>query len=78
LDFSCAGRVAIRRSAKRAGTRGAASGTGRLWLHSASLIEAKGFHAHDGTAISLARLAGIKTGIITKRISETVALRRGI
>jgi len=44
-------------------------------LHSASLIEAKGFHAHDGAAISLARLAGIKTGIITKRISETVALR---
>ncbi|HKM85795.1 MAG TPA: HAD hydrolase family protein [Terriglobales bacterium] len=42
---------------------------------SASLIEAKGFHAHDGTAIMLARLAGIKTGIITKRISETVALR---
>src|SRR6202167_1519933 len=43
--------------------------------HSQSLIEAKGFHAHDGTAISLARLAGIKTGLITKRISETVALR---
>jgi 3-deoxy-D-manno-octulosonate 8-phosphate phosphatase (KDO 8-P phosphatase) len=43
--------------------------------HSSSLIEAKGFHAHDGTAISLARLAGIKTGLITKRISETVALR---
>jgi 3-deoxy-D-manno-octulosonate 8-phosphate phosphatase (KDO 8-P phosphatase) len=42
---------------------------------SASLIEAKGFHAHDGTAIMLARMAGIKTGIITKRISETVALR---
>jgi len=40
-----------------------------------ALIEAKGFHAHDGTAISLARLAGIKTGLITKRISETVALR---
>jgi 3-deoxy-D-manno-octulosonate 8-phosphate phosphatase (KDO 8-P phosphatase) len=39
------------------------------------MIEAKGFHAHDGTAISLARLAGIKTGLITKRISETVALR---
>jgi 3-deoxy-D-manno-octulosonate 8-phosphate phosphatase (KDO 8-P phosphatase) len=39
------------------------------------LIEAKGFHAHDGTAISLARLADIKTGLITKRISETVALR---
>jgi 3-deoxy-D-manno-octulosonate 8-phosphate phosphatase (KDO 8-P phosphatase) len=42
---------------------------------SQSLIEAKGFHAHDGTSISLARLAGIKTGLITKRISETVALR---
>ena len=42
---------------------------------SQSLIEAKGFHAHDGTAISLARLGGIKTGLITKRVSETVALR---
>ena len=50
-------------------------GQGGFGLHSASLIEAKGFHAHDGTAISLARKAGIKTGIITKRISETVALR---
>ena len=39
------------------------------------MVEAKGFHAHDGTAISLARLGGIKTGLITKRISETVALR---
>jgi len=38
-------------------------------------IEAKGFHAHDGTAISLARLGGLKTGFVTKRISETVALR---
>ena len=44
-------------------------------LQSQNLIEAKGFHAHDGTSISLARLAGIKTGLITKRISETVALR---
>ena len=51
------------------------SGHSGFGLQSASLIEAKGFHAHDGTAISLARLAGIKTGIITKRISETVALR---
>ncbi len=50
-------------------------GQGRSGPHSAPLIEAKGFHAHDGTAISLARLAGIKTGVITKRISETVALR---
>src|SRR5579862_6791542 len=48
---------------------------GGFGFHSTSLIEAKGFHAHDGTAISYARLGGIKTGIITKRISETVALR---
>ena len=55
-------------------------GLGGYGLHSPdgkvqSLIEAKGFHAHDGTAISLARLGGIRTGLITKRISETVALR---
>src|SRR5438045_6691525 len=50
-------------------------GQGGFGLHSQSMVEAKGFHAHDGTAISLARLAGIKTGLITKRISETVALR---
>lgn len=51
------------------------AGQGGFALVSQSLIEAKGFHAHDGTAISLARLGGIKTGLITKRISETVALR---
>jgi 3-deoxy-D-manno-octulosonate 8-phosphate phosphatase (KDO 8-P phosphatase) len=38
-------------------------------------VEFKGFHAHDGASISLARLGGIKTGLITKRTSETVALR---
>jgi 3-deoxy-D-manno-octulosonate 8-phosphate phosphatase (KDO 8-P phosphatase) len=48
---------------------------GGFGFGSQTMIEAKGFHAHDGTAFSLARLAGIKTGIITKRISETVALR---
>ena len=48
---------------------------GGLGLVSQSLIEAKGFHAHDGAAISLLRLGSIKTGLITKRISETVALR---
>jgi 3-deoxy-D-manno-octulosonate 8-phosphate phosphatase (KDO 8-P phosphatase) len=57
---------------ERSAQQGGQSGFG---FSSTSLIEAKGFHAHDGTAISLARLAGIKTGIITKRISETVALR---
>jgi 3-deoxy-D-manno-octulosonate 8-phosphate phosphatase (KDO 8-P phosphatase) len=44
-------------------------------ISSTSMVEAKGFNAHDGTAISLARLGGLKCGIITKRISETVALR---
>lgn len=50
-------------------------GEGGFGFQSSSLIEAKGFNAHDGTAISLARLSGLKTGLITKRISETVALR---
>jgi 3-deoxy-D-manno-octulosonate 8-phosphate phosphatase (KDO 8-P phosphatase) len=44
-------------------------------LISHSLLEAKGFHGHDGTAISLARSAGIRTGLITKHIAETVAIR---
>jgi 3-deoxy-D-manno-octulosonate 8-phosphate phosphatase (KDO 8-P phosphatase) len=39
------------------------------------MIESKGFNAHDGTGISLARLGGIRTGVITKRISEAVRLR---
>lgn len=48
---------------------------GGYGFSSASMVEAKGFNAHDGTAISLARLGGMKCGIITKRISEAVALR---
>lgn len=44
-------------------------------IHSQNVIEAKGFNAHDGAGISLAKLGGLKLGIITKRISETVALR---
>jgi 3-deoxy-D-manno-octulosonate 8-phosphate phosphatase (KDO 8-P phosphatase) len=39
------------------------------------VVEGKAFNAHDGTAFSLAKLAGLKIGLITKRISETVALR---
>jgi 3-deoxy-D-manno-octulosonate 8-phosphate phosphatase (KDO 8-P phosphatase) len=54
---------------------GAKHSAGGFGVVSQSLIEAKGFHAHDGTAISFARIAGIKTGLITKRVSETVALR---
>jgi len=44
-------------------------------IHSQNMIEAKGFNAHDGAGMSLAKLGGLKLGIITKRISETVALR---
>ncbi len=50
-------------------------GKGGYAIHSATMIEAKGFNAQDGAGISLARLGGMKCGIITKRISETVALR---
>jgi 3-deoxy-D-manno-octulosonate 8-phosphate phosphatase (KDO 8-P phosphatase) len=59
-------------AAAAAENRGAAGGVN---LTSQGSIEIKGFHAHDGVAISLARVAGIKTGLITKRASETVAVR---
>jgi len=48
---------------------------GGFGISSSTVIEAKGFNAHDGTGFSLMRLGGIKAAIITKRISETVALR---
>ena len=48
---------------------------GGYGIASTTMMEAKGFNAHDGTGFSLLRLGGIKAGIITKRISETVALR---
>jgi 3-deoxy-D-manno-octulosonate 8-phosphate phosphatase (KDO 8-P phosphatase) len=55
---------------------------GKIWSLPAStdvqgekVFEPKGFHAHDGIGISLARIGGIHTGIITKRSSETVAQR---
>jgi 3-deoxy-D-manno-octulosonate 8-phosphate phosphatase (KDO 8-P phosphatase) len=38
-------------------------------------VEAKGFAAHDGLGISLGRLGGLRIGIITKRNSQTVAIR---
>lgn len=44
-------------------------------VHSATMAEAKGYSAHDGAGITLARIAGIKCGVITKRISESVATR---
>ncbi|MGA9811323.1 MAG: HAD hydrolase family protein [Terriglobales bacterium] len=39
------------------------------------VVEAKGFHAQDGAGISIARIAGIRTGLITRRNSQTVAVR---
>jgi len=39
------------------------------------MVEAKGYSAHDGAGVTLARLGGMQVGVITKRISETVALR---
>ena len=53
----------------------AKSDAGDFAISSDDFVETKGFHAHDGTAMSLARLGGLKVGLITKRISETVALR---
>ena len=51
------------------------AGSGGFGISSDAMIEAKGFNAHDGAGFSIARLGGIKTGIITRRISETVRLR---
>jgi 3-deoxy-D-manno-octulosonate 8-phosphate phosphatase (KDO 8-P phosphatase) len=39
------------------------------------MVEAKGFSAHDGAGVTLARLGGMKVGVVTKRVSETVAMR---
>ncbi len=38
-------------------------------------VEVKSFSAHDGLGISIARLAGLKIGLITKRQSQVVAIR---
>ncbi|MGH9480496.1 MAG: KdsC family phosphatase [Terriglobales bacterium] len=50
---------------------------GALWYFpaAAGLTEVKGFSAHDGIGIGLARRAGLKTGVITKRNSESLARR---
>lgn len=41
----------------------------------AKAVEVKSFSAHDGMGISLARLAGLKIGFVTKRQSQVVAIR---
>jgi len=40
-----------------------------------SAVEVKTFSAHDGMGVSIARLAGLKIGWITKRQSHVVAIR---
>lgn len=39
------------------------------------MVEVKGFSAHDGIGIMLARRAGLRTGVITKRKSASLAAR---
>ena len=38
-------------------------------------LEFKGFSAHDGLGMALARLGGLRIGLVTKRRSQTVAIR---
>ena len=38
-------------------------------------IELKGFSAHDGLGMAIGRVAGLRFGAITKRVSDTVAVR---
>jgi 3-deoxy-D-manno-octulosonate 8-phosphate phosphatase (KDO 8-P phosphatase) len=38
-------------------------------------VEVKSFSAHDGMGVSIARLAGLKIGWVTKRNSKVVAIR---
>src|ERR1700753_2867656 len=40
-----------------------------------SAVEVKGFSAHDGLGMGIGRVAGLRFGIITKRTSDTVAVR---
>ena len=47
-------------------------------VQSATMTEAKGYSAHDGTAISLARLGGMKCGVITKRSARQLLRDRAI
>ncbi|HEY7856252.1 MAG TPA: HAD hydrolase family protein [Terriglobales bacterium] len=51
---------------------------GRLWYFpsgESGLVEVKGFSAHDGIGIGLARRAGLQTGVVTKRRSLSVERR---
>ena len=49
--------------------------TGGEIIYSSSGEELKVFNIHDGMGIAMARMAGLKTGIITGRMSEMVRRR---
>ena len=49
--------------------------TGKKEDDSVASVEVKGFSAHDGLGIGIGRVAGLRFGIITKRNSDTVAVR---
>ncbi len=72
--LACSGASCGRQSFGRDSRRTSGSDIG-FGVQSDTLIEAKGYSAHDGMGISLARMGGLKCGIITKRICETVATR---
>lgn len=57
---------------KRASESGQDGGFG---LQSQTMAEMKGFSAHDGMGVSLARVAGLDIGFVTKRVSEAVKAR---
>ena len=64
------------RSAADPGTGPAAKvSDGGFGLQSQTMGEAKGFAAHDGIGVSLAKVAGLKIGFVTKRVSEAVKTR---
>lgn len=51
---------------------------GRIWLQSwpdGTAQEIKGFTAYDGAGLKLARIAGLRTGVITGRDSAATARR---
>ncbi len=49
--------------------------TGKDQDGNVTAVETKGFAAHDGLGIAIGRAAGLRFGVITKRTSDTVAVR---
>lgn len=49
--------------------------TGKGYDGTVTSVEVKGFSAHDGLGMGIGRVAGLRFGIITKRTSDTVAVR---